>query len=94
LALGALAASSGASTTLRGPSITTTKPNSMVVMLGDFNALDTRRASAGMEDRAGPEGVIAQVAQAGAGATGNKDAETRHAEGNIGYLVALTPEGG
>jgi hypothetical protein len=61
--------------------------------LGDFNALDTRTAPAGMEDLAGPEGVIAQVAQAGAGATANKDAKTGHAEGNIGYLVALSPEG-
>lgn len=86
------AASSGASSTVRGPSVTTTKANSMVVMLGDYNASDTRTAPSGMEDIAGPEGVIAQVAQAEAGATGNKDAKTGHAEGNIGFLVALSPE--
>jgi hypothetical protein len=86
------AASAGASSTVRGPSITTTRPNSMVVMLGDYNAPDTRTAPPGMEDIAGPEGVVAQVLQPEAKATGEKDASTGHAEGNVGYLVALTPE--
>ncbi len=88
------APSAGASSTVRGPSITTTKPNSMVVMLGDYNATDTRTPPAGMEEIAGPEGVIAQVLQPEAKATGEKDATTGHAEGNVGYLVALTPEAG
>ncbi len=88
------AASEGATTTVRGPSITTTKANSMVVMLGDYNAADTRTAPSGMEDVAGPEGVIAQVLQPEAKATGNKDAKTGHSDANVGFLVGLTPESG
>jgi hypothetical protein len=87
------AASKGASSTVVGPSITTTKANSMVVMLGDYNGPDTRTAPAGMEDVAGPEGVIAQVLQPSAGPTGDKDAKTHSTNGNVGFLVGLTPEG-
>ncbi len=86
------APSAGFSTTVRGPSVTTTRPNSMVVMLGDYNDHDTRTAPAGMEDVAGPEGIIAQVLQPEAGATGNKDAKTHSLDGNAGFLVALSPE--
>jgi hypothetical protein len=85
--------SQGASMLVRGPSITTTQPNSMVVMLGDYNNVDTRTIPSGMEEVAGPEGVIAQVLQPEAKATGNKEAKTAHANGNAGFLVALTPAG-
>jgi hypothetical protein len=86
------APSAGGSTTVRAPSITTTKPNSMVVMFADYNATDTRVIPAGMEEVAGPEGIIAQVLQPLAGVTGNKEAKTGKPDGNIGFLVALNPE--
>ncbi len=86
------AASAGYSRTVRGPSVTTTKPNSMVVMLGDYNAYDTRTAPPGMEDIAGPEGVIAQILQPEAKATGDKSATTLKPDGNVGFVMALTPE--
>src|SRR4029077_15299806 len=85
------AASAGASATVRGPSVTTTTADCMIVMLGDYNATDTRTAPPGMEDVAGPEGIIAQVLQPEVKATGNKDAKTGKAEGNVGVLVALAP---
>jgi hypothetical protein len=49
----AAAASEGASKTVRGPSITTSKANSMLVMLGDYNDYDTRTVPSGMEEIAG-----------------------------------------
>src|SRR4029077_6097929 len=88
------AASAGASATVRGPSVTTTTADCMIVMLGDYNATDTRTAPPGMEDVAGPEGIIAQVLQPEVKATGNKDAKTGKAEGNVGVLVALAPAEG
>jgi hypothetical protein len=87
------APSAGASNIVRGPTITTTKPNSMIAMFGDYNAYDTRTVPPGMEDIGGPEGFIAQTLQPQTGPTGEKDAKTGHAEGNIGILIALTPEG-
>ena len=45
-----------------------------------------------MEEVAGPEGIIAQVAQPEAGATGDKLAKTGKADANVGVLVALSPE--
>jgi hypothetical protein len=86
------APSAGGSTTVRAPSIVTTKPNSMIVMLADYNAPDTRTLPAGMEEVAGPEGIIAQVAQPEAKATGDKDAKTGKTDANVGVLVALAPE--
>ena len=88
------APSAGGSTTVRAPSIVTTKPNSEVVMLADYNAPDTRTLPPGMEEVAGPEGIIAQVAQPEAKATGDKDAKTGKADANVGVLVALAPETG
>src|SRR4029077_971201 len=88
------AASAGASATVRGASGTTTTADCMIVMLGDYNATDTRTAPPGMEDVAGPEGIIAQVLQPEVKATGNKDAKTGKAEGNVGVLVALAPAEG
>ncbi len=70
------------------------KANSEVVMLADYNAPDTRTLPPGMEEVAGPEGIIAQVAQPEAGATGDKLAKTGKADANVGVLVALSPEGG
>src|ERR1700722_14719331 len=46
----------GGTTTVRAPSIVTSKPNSEVVMLGDYNAPDTRTLPPGMEEGAGIEG--------------------------------------
>ena len=88
------APSAGGTTTVRAPSIVTSKPNSEVVMLADYNAPDTRTLPPGMEEVAGPEGIIAQVAQPEAGATGDKLAKTGKADANVGVLVALSPEGG
>ena len=89
------APSAGGTTTVRAPSIVTTKPNSEVVMLADYNAPDTRTLPAGMEEVAGPgRSIIAQVAQPEAGATGDKNAKTGKADANVGVLVGLSPEVG
>jgi hypothetical protein len=86
------AASVGPSKQVVGPSIETTKPGCMLVMLGDYNGPDIRTIPPGMEEVAGPEGLIAQERLLGAEMTGTRIAETNKANGNIGYLVALAPE--
>lgn len=73
---------------IRGPSIVTTVPNCMIVMLGRCNVANVFEPPPGMATIKNAEGIMAQVLQPGAGATGNKDAPVNICD-SIGYLVAL-----
>lgn len=87
------AQTNNASTTLRGTTVTTTKANAMVVMVGCTGNVGTGITPPGsMTERVDTNRqYAADVIQAVAGATGNKDATQASADASIGGLIALIP---
>lgn len=86
------AQTSNASTTMRGPTVTTAFDNEMVVMLGAKGNVGTQTPPSGMAERLDTNRqYLADVIQAAAGATGNKDSTQLAADASIGGLITLKP---
>ncbi len=89
-------ASATSSTSMTATGITTTVADTLVIFLGtEFDGSPTATPPSGMTERVDFANVyLADVAQASAGATGNKTATLSAAAWNTGSLTALKPPGG
>lgn len=79
-------------TVFRGTTVTTTVANAMLVMIGGHGNVGTATPPSGMTERVDTNRQYsADVLQAAAGATGDKDATLAVADANIAGIIALRP---